>query len=411
MVRELVRKAEASPATAGRAFLLLFGGFLLLSLASGPVAAGARQSTPVAHQVKASPAAVNASWDQEDLLESRPAEVAARPERSFDLPKFPEASVSGTAGDFLPGDPTAYPQRVHGKVFFLSGGSAFSCSGTLVNSRQKNVIYTAGHCVFDRETGKFVSKLIFVPGYQNGNTPLGTYAATSLVTTTGWIDNGAFSYDIAAVALEDRPEDDLGSRKIAFDLDPGGRSWTIYGYPQEPDPPYTGEQLVGCDAETATRDAGTPPTIGASPCSMEQGASGGGWITDGEYLNSVVSYGYCETEPDRCGLIFGPYFSNAAKALYKDPSIGGSADPGVRLKAKPPRKVRKKKVKFRLAGSGSTPVEFRCKFDRQSYVDCSKKVSVSRLSLGKHVFRARSIDQTDSRSSKTATWKFRVKKK
>ncbi len=391
--------------------LLLFSSLFLSTQASGSVTAEARPSAPVVHEVRQSPAAVDSSWDREDLLGARPADLPGTPEQSFDLPDFPDAAVSGTSGDFLPGNVTAYPQRVHGRIFFLSGGSAFSCSGTLVNSRNGNVVFTAGHCVFDRDSGTFVGKLIFIPGYEDGNAPLGTYAATSLVTTTGWIDNGKFSYDIGAVALEDRPEDSLGSRKIAFDFDPGGRSWTIYGYPQEPDPPYNGEQLIGCDAETRTRDVGVPPTIGAGPCTMEQGASGGGWITEGRYLNSVTSYGYCDTDPDRCGLIFGPYFSNAAKALYTDGSIGGSITPGVKFKAKPPKKVRKKKVKFRLGGSGSTPVSFRCRLDKKNFVDCSNRVTISHLSLGKHAFRARSIDQTGRQSSKTVTWKFRAKKK
>lgn len=422
-------------ASARRIALLIFAGLLLFG--PGPAAtAGAapdlsRPSVPVVHEVNASPDSVTASWSREDLLRARPVEIPLPPGKSFDPIPFSrapgpettgagasipasavaEASISAASGAFFPGNVTAYPQRVHGRIFFLSGASAYSCSGTLVNSRNRNVLFTAGHCVFDRATGKFVSKLVFIPGYENGSAPLGTYAATSLLTTTGWIDRGSFSYDIAAVALEDTPEDSLGSRKIAFDLDPGGRSWTIYGYPEEPDPPYDGQSLVACDSKTTTRDAGVPPAIGAGPCDMEQGASGGGWITDGKYLNSVVSYGYCDTEPDLCGQIFGPYFSNAAKALYTDPSIGGSVTPGVKFKSKPPKKVKKKKVKFRLGGSGSTPLGFRCKLDHKSWVNCSNKVTLSKLSLGKHAFRGRSIDQTDRQSSKKVTWKFRVKKK
>ena len=410
MVREFAGIAGGPPGRSRR--LLLIAVLLLLSTpAWGSATAAARPSTPVSHQVRQSPAAIVSAWDRDDLLGARPAEVEVDPVRGPDLAELTDASVSGASGDFLPGNVAAYPQRVHGKIFYLSGGASFSCSGTLVNSRLRNVVFTAGHCVFDRQQDSFVSKLIFVPGYEDGSTPLGTYAARSLVTTTGWIEDGKFSYDIGAVALEDSPENSLGSRRIAFDLDPGERSWTIFGYPQQPDPPYDGGRLVGCDAVTRTRDVGVPPTIGAGPCSMEQGASGGGWVTDDGYLNSVTSYGYCDSEPDLCGLIFGPYFSNAAKALYTDSSIGGSKAPGVRFKAKPPKRVRKKKVRFGLGGSGSTPVSFRCKLDRKSYVNCSNSVKVSHLSPGRHAFRAYSTDQTGHRSSKTVVWKFRSKKK
>ena len=411
MAREIQGRSGAANALGVRVCLALVFVPILLFTALDSRAAGASPSEPVAQPVKAQPGTITSSWDRSDLVAARPAQGPAVPDPGFDRALLPDASLSGATGDFLPGNVNAWPQRVHGKIFFLSGEDAFSCSGTLISSRRKNVVFTAGHCVYDRQTGEFVSSLVFIPAYRDGEAPLGIFAATSLLTTAGWINDGSFSYDIGAVALAGEPENELGSRRIAFDLDPAERSWTIYGYPDNPDPPYGGGQLVACDAKTATRDTGVPATIGAKPCLMEQGSSGGGWITDGKYLNSVVSYGYCDTEPELCGLIFGPFFSSAAKALYTDPSIGGSITPGVKFKAKPPKKVRKRKVKFRLAGSGSTPVGFRCRLDQRLFVDCSNKVTISRLSPGRHAFRARSKDQTERQSSRTLTWKFRVKRK
>ena len=37
------------------------------------------------------------------------------------------------------------------------------------------MIFTAGHCVFDNGTKTFVQDLVFLPGYKDGNAPLGIY--------------------------------------------------------------------------------------------------------------------------------------------------------------------------------------------------------------------------------------------
>ena len=42
---------------------------------------------------------------------------------------------------------TNAPDKFNGKVFFSHGSVDYVCSGTLVNSPSKNVVWTAGHCV------------------------------------------------------------------------------------------------------------------------------------------------------------------------------------------------------------------------------------------------------------------------
>ena len=74
----------------------------------------------------------------------------------------------------------------------------------------------------------------------------------------------------------------------------------------------------------------------------------------------------------------------------------------------PPAVVRKRKVVFRLAGSGSTPLTYRCKFDQQPAVACGARVTISRLTVGSHRLKVRSIDQTGRLSPKMITRKFKV---
>ncbi|MDQ3760047.1 MAG: hypothetical protein M3331_08915, partial [Actinomycetota bacterium] len=48
-------------------------------------------------------------------------------------------------------------------------------------------------------------------------------------------------------------------------------------------------------------------------CDMTGGSSGGGWVIDGRFVNSVVSYGYALDYTH----LYGPYFGTEVKKLYK----------------------------------------------------------------------------------------------
>ncbi|MCB0831286.1 MAG: trypsin-like serine protease, partial [Solirubrobacterales bacterium] len=307
----------------------------IVDLGSPPpkVSKVAANSGQVVSETVLNPRSADGFWTPERLAAAKPAEMPT-PADSLDIPKFASgASASAATGDFTPGNVTRFPQVVHGKIFFSVGSDTYSCSGTIIDSLNRNVIFTAGHCVFDQSTKSFVTNLIFIPGYENGNAPLGVGNAVKLFTTSQWANQGANSYDMGVVVLDQPAESFFGARQIAFDLNPKGRQYTLYGYPSRPNPPYNGEVLQGCHSAFAGRDNGggniTPYPIAAHPCYMQQGASGGGWVTLGNYVNSVVSYGYCDSLPSSCGYIFGPYFSNAAKSLYVN--AGGSPRPTVKV--------------------------------------------------------------------------------
>jgi hypothetical protein len=366
-----------------------------------------------------SPAAIVESWSADEMRNAVPPEPPVTPEASFDVPQ-PGATVSVPGGDFIPQNVTAYPQRVHGKIFYKVGGTEYVCSGTVIESRGRNVVLTAGHCVYDHEAntgaGDYANEMIFVPAYEEDGVqppdeqPYGIWPATAVFTSSVFVnDKERLSHDIGAVVLADPIESEVGARGIAFDLDPNGRSFQIYGYPTAPVPQFDGNRMRGCDVQVVDRDdsAGTPAPIAAGPCSMGSGSSGGGWVTAGGYVNSVVSYGYCGSVPELCGFTFGPYFSNQAKALYTYPAVGGSVKPTVRFVSGPGKRVKARSVKFRVRGSGSTPLSYRCKLDRQRSVNCGPSIRVTRLSRGKHVLKVVARDQTN-KQSRTIARTFRV---
>ena len=385
-----------------------------------PKVSGGSPASVVGRAV-AAPASADTIWTPERMASARPAGMPA-PEAAFDIPAPGAASASAAAaastfatGDFTPGNVTSFPQVVHGRIFFTIGAGTFSCSGTLVESLNRNVVFTAGHCVYDVASKSWVQNLIFVPGYENQVEPFGRATATFLYTTGQWIKSGSGSYDIGVLTLDRPLEEELGARKLAFDLSPKFRSgrarpYTVYGYPAKPANLFNGEVLQACRTLAYGRDriGGNlaPLPIRAAPCKMRQGASGGGWVTLGNYLNSVVSYGYCDEIKSLCGNVFGPYFSNAARSLYV--RAGGAAAPTVELLKAPPKVVRKRKVNFSFGGKFSTLPGFACKLDRKPEGGCSANTSIVRLTPGKHTLRVRAIDQTGQFSRRKIFHEFRV---
>lgn len=205
---------------------------------------------------------------------------------------------------------SAKPQ--FGKVFFTLDGSDHVCSGTATRSTNGDVVTTAGHCVNDGD-GTFATKFAFVPAYDNGKAPHGTWTAERLYTPKKWARGGDNNYDAGfAVMRENSAGKSLttvaGSYGIAFDQD-RGLEYRTYGYPAES--PYDGERLRTCSG-TATSDRYAGNTAQGVECGMTAGSSGGAWITDGK-INSVNSYKY-GSDAD---TMYGPYFGTAIENAYR----------------------------------------------------------------------------------------------
>lgn len=233
------------------------------------------------------------------------------------------ASRGTASGIAVPvADPAARSVRMHGKVFFtlpkLPEPNDFVCSGTAVNSHNRSVVMTAGHCVFDREDhGGLATNWAFVPAYSGDDVrPFGTWPAKRIATTRKWRRDGNLNFDIGAAIVRRSPagrrlQAVVGASGIGFDQ-PRRQHYEIFGYPVQP--PFLKTLEYSCASRYRGADAGGvggPPTMRAS-CTMSGGASGGGWIAGGKLL-SVVSYGYGTTPTS----LYGPYFSRTAKKLYR----------------------------------------------------------------------------------------------
>ena len=320
---------------------------ILLALALPGVAAA---SGPVELRVDQPAAEVLDYWTQARMRAAEPVPIetggepdlappsAADPDPA--APTYVPPAAPGPAADarLLPGtageptaarrgkatpvaDPGAAGIRAHGKVFFTipKGPDAddYVCSGTAVNSRNRSVVITAGHCVFDAETGGGKStNFIFVPAYRDHATPYGVWAAKSLSTTRQWKKTGNLRYDLGAAVIRRnhgrRLQSVVGARGIGFSQ-PRDQSYDIFGYPAME--PFDGELEYRCPSNSKGSDSpgGKGPNTIRASCNMTPGASGGGWIVGDRTLVSVTSYGY-DHDP---GFLYGPYLATTAKKLYK----------------------------------------------------------------------------------------------
>lgn len=221
-------------------------------------------------------------------------------------------------------DPGREPYRAHGRVFFsVVAGSLpgdYSCSGTALASANDSVVWTAGHCVFDRESGGgFARNWIFIPAYRDGVAPFGKWVAERLAAPRAWTESGSPKRDLGAAVVGEDPggralTELVGGRGIGFNQ-PREQFYESFGYPAQP--PFDGEREFRCSSPFAgTDDPGGPgPDASAIGCDMTGGASGGGWVAGGSVL-SVNSYMYCDA--DGCEeRIYGPYQDGTAEALYR----------------------------------------------------------------------------------------------
>lgn len=291
-----------------------------LCLASLLLAADARAGAVVSEQRSGGAPgkrAVERYWTPERMEAARPLEAVVTQRGELKTRHGGENS-SQRAGPAFESGPVADPQSagnvVYGKLFGrIPGIGKYECSATSVNAANRSVIFTAGHCVAEPGLG-FADRLAFVPAYQSGHRPFGTWVFRKIYAQRAWKKRGNFNFDFAAVVLSPRDgrllEDEVGGIPLLTRASPE-QSYVATGYPANRE---KGRVMWRCASQFAGTD---PRPFGRGPrpigmgCDMDIGASGGGWTVDGA-LNSVSSFGY----RDRRDVLYGPYFGRKAAQVH-----------------------------------------------------------------------------------------------
>ncbi|MGW4643868.1 trypsin-like serine peptidase [Sphaerisporangium sp. NPDC004334] len=230
--------------------------------------------------------------------------------------------------------------RTIGKVFFRLGRQVYWCSASSIQGKYRNLVATAGHCVYDTDANRdTLDHWVFIPAFYQGKAPFGIYVGKSAYTHFDFANYEDFDSDYAFVTVyngvEPRTWKDVG--RLGDNVGGQGFAWnqkigqTVYafGYPAGPHPdgdrPYTGFTPKYCYGKTSA--AGTVPGFKAEAqialkCSMTAGASGGPWITQYSstarvgYINGVTSLVGDTDANGRFDFATSPYFDSETYSIY-----------------------------------------------------------------------------------------------
>jgi len=302
---------------------------LLAAVAAPASVQAASVGGVVGSDVPQSSGAVFEYWTQERMdaaLPAVPVATAGPLEGIGDLADRDEADSARRAPAKEIPNPRRGKLKTNGKVFFSEGLNDFVCSGTVVRSKTKSLVVTAGHCTFSG--GSQVDNFMFVPAKDGNNEPFGRWSATRLATTSQWASSDDTRYDVGIATMAERQgkkiQNVVGARGISFNRE-GNQRFRAFGYPQGP--PFGGQNLFVCKSQQEGTDSRmNQPRPNRIDCNMTGGSSGGGWLVGKGKVNSVVSYGYectsvviivfpCDNPED--GKLFGPYFGDVIKQLYR----------------------------------------------------------------------------------------------
>ncbi|MCK2212919.1 hypothetical protein MF672_003755 [Actinomadura sp. ATCC 31491] len=259
--------------------------------------------------------------------------------------------------------------RTVGKVFFVDGHGKFRwCSATSIQSNQRNLVATAGHCVYDTDSNRAVmDNWVFVPGYYQGKAPWGIYVGKQAFTHydfdvyedydrdyafvtvyNGILFNGVKQVDRRDYERFTGPKRRWGGHYyILLSKDAGrlgdvvggqGFAWNqatgkyvrTFGYPAAPHPdgnrPYSGVTPKHCYGRTTSKAVGAAwlkiqEHIGLK-CAVTPGYDGGPWLLNYSnakrlgYVNGVTSTFADQDGNDRIDYITSPYFDGETAAVY-----------------------------------------------------------------------------------------------
>jgi V8-like Glu-specific endopeptidase len=207
-------------------------------------------------------------------------------------------------------DLTQYPYAVVGKWFMTFAGRNFVGTGWVIGER---TVFTAGHCVFDRNSAGWATNVLFRAQFNNG-AQVGEWALPSLASLRGWTENEDFVYDMA-MGVAARPIRPV-TGKAGYIANVGQIQGQIksIGYPAEVIPgfDFNGRRMWECDGTYID----TQNQIMAMNNNMTGGCSGGPGMyrqSDRLYAIWVNSFRF-RSEPN---ILRSPYFGRGFTNLIQ----------------------------------------------------------------------------------------------
>ena len=205
-----------------------------------------------------------------------------------------------------------------GKVFFTdpTDGEDYVCSGGALNSVTKRLVITAGHCVHGGEDGEPMDNWIFVPHYDDGASPHGTFAARTYRTFEAWREDSSDEHDVAMVTTSTNEFGDLLVNEV------GGHGLSVnfskklfltaLAYPASGI--FDGESQFFCTGTTKTVIDGRIRL----DCGFTGGASGGPWMRNYSDSTRLGSVNGVFSTLASSGWNRSPYFDTKIKTMWEN---------------------------------------------------------------------------------------------
>ncbi|GAA0433218.1 peptidase [Actinoplanes capillaceus] len=313
---------------------VLLGSGAALAAPTGPAAA-APTSEPKLERLsaRAEPAQVatrSARWTKARI--DKAIETAKPIRYSPALPTTQKRTKDFTAPARTIAPPAAAPRSAttaalpapatHGRMYAITADDSVLgwCSASVINSGQRNLIMTAAHCLHSGEGGDWAFvDAFFVPQLYGDSQPYGVFWASSWTIWSPWSDDSDDDYDYGFVNLyaNDRGNvaDVVGANGLRVN-NGYDNTVVVWGYPA--DDGYPGDVPYYCDKVT-TYDGSWWDSYVYVGCILTGGASGGPWLEDYNYSNSL---GYVIGLTSRAGVDFdyslSPYFDDDVADLYHE---------------------------------------------------------------------------------------------
>ncbi|CAF1263547.1 unnamed protein product [Adineta steineri] len=218
-----------------------------------------------------------------------------------------------------------------GRVFFNYGSTLYSCSGSVVTANNTATVVTAGHCVYDNDTKQWATNWIFVPDYNNGSAPYGTFTARILVTTPEWKNSADFNNDVALAIMCPNNGTHIqtkvgGGFTVSLSASQTG-STIVLGYPANM---YNAQIMSNCTGSTSKPSGLLLSLTGISnynglviSCGMGPGSSGGPWVRQ---YNANTMSGLQVSGTSFGIVLFGIQLPYLFGPLYQQSNIGKLMD-------------------------------------------------------------------------------------
>ncbi|MFC6881085.1 MULTISPECIES: trypsin-like serine peptidase [Actinomadura] len=204
-----------------------------------------------------------------------------------------------------------------GALFFNNGSGDHYCTASVVHSYSKKLLITAAHCIHGGRGAGYVSKVAFVPKYEKGKRPYGTWTAKMLLVDQRWASKSDPDLDFGFIGLNPLKgktiEAAVGYNMLGVNQGVG-KYVNVTGYPRIAYDKR--DQPIYCRAKTARQ---SKYQVRMDCSGFYGGTSGSPWLlkyngkTHTGYINGVIG-GY-QGGGNTHWRSFSPYFDNDVNVL------------------------------------------------------------------------------------------------